>query len=254
MLRGDRLALTSTTAADVSRGSVFLIFAFLGIESALVPSGEVKDPSRTMPRAIGIAMVVVVFVYLAIQLVTQSALGGALGASKTPVADAAGILLGGWGRTTILIGSTISMFGYVSGMTLGVPRMLYAFGRDGFLPRSFASVNERFRTPHVAIVVQALITIALALSGQFERLAIIANASILIVYAACALAVFQLRRKNSRLDSPPFVAPLGPVIPGLAFLAIVWLMTSVTRSEWLAVGIPIAVALVVFGVRKAVAR
>jgi amino acid transporter len=132
--------------------------------------------------------------------------------------------------------------------------MLYAFGRDGFLPRSFASVNERFRTPHVAIVVQALITIALALSGQFERLAIIANASILIVYAACALAVFQLRRKNSRLDSPPFVAPLGPVIPGLAFLAIVWLMTSVTRSEWLAVGIPIAVALVVFGVRKAVAR
>lgn len=253
-LKGDRLALTSTTASDVSRGSVFLIFAFLGIESALVPSGEVKDPSRTMPRAIGIAMVGVVFVYLAIQLVTQSALGGALGASKTPVADAAGTLLGGWGRTTILIGSTISMFGYVSGMTLGVPRMLYAFGRDGFLPRPFAAVNERFRTPHIAIIVQALITIVLALSGQFERLAIIANASILIVYAACALAVFQLRRRNVRLDSSPFVAPFGPAIPALAFLAIVWLMTSVKQSEWLAVAIPIGIALVVFGVRKAVAR
>jgi APA family basic amino acid/polyamine antiporter len=226
-------------------------FAFLGIESALVPSGEVKDPSRTVPRAIAIAMIGVVIVYLAIQIVAQSALGTELGASKTPVADAAGVLLGSWGRTAILVGSTVSMFGYVSGMTLGVPRVLYAFGRDGFLPKPFAAVHERYRTPHIAILAQVIVSIALAVTGTFERLAIIANGSILIVFAVCALAIFQLRRKNVRLEKDPFVAPLGGVIPALAFLAILWLMTSLTPQEWIAVGVAVAAAVVVFAATRA---
>ena len=250
-LQPDRLAVTSPPAADLARGSIFLMFAFLGIESALVPSGEVKDPSRTVPRAIAIAMVGVVIVYLAIQIVAQSALGTALGASKTPVADAAGVLLGPWGRTAILVGSTVSMFGYVSGMTLGVPRVLYAFGRDGFLPKAFAAVHERYRTPHVAILAQVIVSIALAVTGTFERLAIIANGSILIVFAACALAIYQLRRKNVRLEKDPFVAPLGGVIPALAFLAILWLMTSLTLPEWIAVGVAVAAAVVVFAATRA---
>jgi amino acid transporter len=245
-----RLAITHTTGADLARGSIFLMFAFLGIESALVPSGEVKDPSRTVPRAIAIAIVSVVVVYLAVQLVAQSALGDALGASNTPVADAGGKLLGGWGRTFILVGSTVSMFGYVSGMTLGTPRALYAFARDGFLPRAVGVVNERFRTPHVAILIQVVVTIALALSGEFEKLAIIANGAILLVYAGCALAVFRLRSKDVRLESKPFIAPLGPVIPALAFLAILWLMTSLKREEWLAVLIAVTAALIIYAATR----
>jgi amino acid transporter len=203
-----------------------------------------------MPRAIAIAMVAVVIVYLAIQLVAQSALGAALGSSKTPVADAAGALLGPWGRTFILVGSSISMFGYVSGMTLGAPRVLYAFGRDGFLPAALAAVHDRYRTPHVAIFVQVIITIALALSGTFEKLAIIANGAILLVYATCALAVFRLRARNVHLEHPPFVAPFGPVIPALACLAIVWLMTSLALNEWLAVLVAIAAALALYLVTR----
>ncbi|HET9424083.1 MAG TPA: APC family permease [Gemmatimonadaceae bacterium] len=250
-LNGDRLEIAAAPkVGDLARGSIFLIFAFLGIESALVPSGEVKDPARTMPRAIAIAMIGIVIVYMCVQLVSQSALGDALGTSKTPVADAAGALLGSWGRTTILVGSTISMFGYVSGMTLAVPRMLYAFGRDGFLPKPFAAVHERFRTPHVAIVVQALISMALAVTGTFERLAIIANGSILIVYGACALAVFQLRRRDVRGDQPPFVAPLGGIVPALALLAILWLMTSLTAPEWVAMGVAVLAALAIYAVTR----
>jgi amino acid transporter len=245
-LKADRLVLTSAPTGDLARGSIMLMFAFLGIESALVPSGEVRDPSRTIPRAIAIAMIGVVIVYVLVQLVTQSALGNALGTSATPVADAAGVLLGSWGRTFILVGSTISMFGYVSGMTLGVPRMLYAFGRDGFLPTPFAAVHDRYRTPHVAIIVQVVISIVLAVSGTFEQLAILANGAILLVYAACALAIFKLRQRNVRLEQEPFVAPLGPVIPLLAFVAIVWLMTSLKSNEWLAVLVAIVAASLVF--------
>ena len=257
-LNGDRLALATPKATDVARGSIFLMFAFLGVESALMPSGEVKDPSRTIPRAIAIAMTAVVIVYLSVQLVAQSALGPALGASATPVADAAGVLLGPGGRTFILVGSAISMFGYVSGMTLGAPRALYAFGRDGFFPGAIAAVHERYRSPHIAIIVQAVITIALAVTGTFEKLAILGNSTILLVYGACAVAVFRLRAKNVRLESEPFVAPLGPVIPALACLAIAWLLTSLTLAEWAAVLIPIVIAVLLYltsrGRRAAMAK
>ena len=246
-LRGDRLAIAQAPAVgDLARGSIFLMFAFLGIESALVPSGEVRNPSRTVPRAIAIAIGLVVVIYVCIQLVAQSALGDALADSTTPVADAAGALLGPWGRTMILVGSAVSMFGYVSGMTLSVPRMLYAFGRDGFLMKGMASVHPKFRTPHIAIAVQTLINIALATTGTFEQLAIAANGSILLVYGACAVAVIQLRRKGVRSGGEPFVVPLGGLVPALAFIAIAWLLTSLTRREWAALGAVALVALVGF--------
>jgi basic amino acid/polyamine antiporter, APA family len=257
-LDADRLAVTVPQPGDMARGSVFLMFAFLGVESALVPSGEVKDPARTIPRAIAIAMISVVIVYLAIQLVTQSAMGDALGQSKTPVADAAGVLLGGWGRTFILVGSAVSMLGYVSGMTLGVPRVLYAFARDGFLPATVASVHDRHRTPYVAIAIQAILNIILATTGTFEMLAILGNSTILLVYGACALGIFRLRARNVRLEREPFVAPFGPAIPVLACVAIAWLLTSLTGNEWLATIAPIGLAVVVYlvsrGRRAAMAR
>ena len=81
---------------------------------------------------------------------------------------AAAVVMGAPGRTLILVGSALSMLGYTSGMTLAVPRMLFAFGRDGFLPRQFAAVHPRFHTPHVAIIVQSILVIIVAVSGSFE--------------------------------------------------------------------------------------
>ena len=98
----------------------------------------------------------------------------------------------------ILVGSTLSMFAYVSGMTLAVPRMLFAFGRDGFLPAALASVHPRCRTPHVAIVVQVIVVAALALLANFEKLAVVANVTGLLVYGACCLAGAELRRRDVR--------------------------------------------------------
>ena len=249
-LSAERIGFRMPSPAPLARGSVFLIFAFLGVESALVPSGEVRDAARTVPRAIAIALSVVVVVYMLVQLVTQVTLGGDLASSKTPVADAAWSLMGGGGRTIILAGTAISMFGYVSGMTLAVPRMLFAFGRDGFGVRQLAAVHERYRTPHVAIAVQALINVGLATTGTFEQLAIAANGSVLLVYAVCAIAVLVLRKRNVRTETAPFVAPLGGAVPILAFASILWLLLSLTLSEWAALGIVTGVAFAIFAATR----
>src|SRR5438270_760467 len=147
---GSRVAMTGGPYAyiEVAFGP---FVGFLGVEAALVPSGEMKNPARTVPRAVLLAIGVVALLYVSVQVVSQGILGAALVNAKTPVADAGGAALGSWGRTLILIGSTLSMFGYVSGMTLAVPRMLYAFARDGFLPRALASIHPRFHTPFLAI-------------------------------------------------------------------------------------------------------
>lgn len=232
--------------SDVARASTVLLFAFLGVETALVPGGEVRDSARTVPRAIFIAMAGVTLLYLAVQIVSQGILGPSLAGQKTPLAEAAAVALGAPGRTLILVGSTVSMFGYVSGMTLAVPRMLFAFGRDGFLPAPLAAVHARFRTPHVAIIVQSLIVIALAVSGSFEKLAIIANGSVLLVYGACCLAVIELRRRKVQEGGTPFRVPFAAAIPMLATLIIIWLLTSLTGDEWKALLVVLAVAIVVY--------
>jgi len=244
--RGNLAWHATPASSDVARASAVLIFAFLGVETALVPSGEVRDTSKTVPRAIFTAMIVVTLLYLAIQIVTQGILGPALVGQKTPLAEAAAVALGAPGRALILVGSAVSIFGYVSGMTLAVPRMLFAFGRDGFLPAPLAAVHERFRTPYVAIIVQTLIVIGLAVSGSFEKLAIIANGSILLVYAACCLAVIELRRRKVQESGAPFRVPFAAAIPVLAVLVIVWLMTSLTAEEWKALLVVVAVAIVVY--------
>ena len=128
---------------------LLLIFAFVGIEVALMPSGEVKDPARTVPRAIYLALAVTTVLYLLIQLVAQGILGDSLGKFPTaPLAEAAARFLGEPGRNMMLAGASISAFGFLASDVLSSPRVLFAFGRDGFLPKAFARCPSAF--PHTA--------------------------------------------------------------------------------------------------------
>ena len=181
-------------AGDVARTSLLLIFAFAGIECALVPSGEVRDTARTVPRAIALAMIGITVLYIALQVVAQGILGAGLAqATVAPLADAAGASLGGWARSLLLVGASISMFGYLGGMTLSMPRMVFALARDGFLPRALAARRIRCTaSPQAAIVVQSMLALALAITGTFEKLAILANVSALALYFGCALAAWKL--------------------------------------------------------------
>lgn len=230
----------------VSRASILLMFAFLGVESALVPSGEVIDPARTVPRAIFAAMAAVTILYIVIQVVAQGLLGAALASDPTPLASAAAVALGPAGRSMILVGSIVSMFGYVSGMMLSVPRMVFALARDGFLPRVVARTHPVRGTPYVAIAVQTVIVAILAVFGIFEVLAVAANVAILLVYAACALAVLELRRRDVRMGGIPFRIPAGRAVPLAAFAVIVLMLSSVQRNEWMAALAVVIVASLVY--------
>lgn len=250
-VNGENLAIAEMPApATISRAAIVLVFAFSGIETALVPSGEVRDPVRTVPRAIFLAMFSITLLYIALQFVAQGVLGGALATSKTPLADAAGVVFGPAGRTMLLVGVVISTFGYLSGMALAVPRALYAFARDGFLPRQLAAVHPSWKTPHVAIILQVTLTCTLAITSGFDGLAIISNVAALLVYFACAVAAWELRRRNVQAGGTPFRVPGAAIVPVLACLVIVGLLTSITPQEWLVLVEVFAVATIVFFISR----
>jgi amino acid transporter len=254
-VRSDNLVWTTTpAAADVARTSLLLIFAFAGIEVALVPSGEVRDTARTVPRAIALAMLAITALYLLLQVVTQGILGdGLASATAAPLADAAGASLGGWARTLLLAGAAISMFGYLGGMTLAMPRTLYAFARDGFLPRALAALDPRHRTPQAAIAVQSLVSLALAVTGTFERLAIFANVSALALYFGCALAAWRLRASDVSASASAG-ASVRAVVPWLACAVIAWLLTGLTWTEWLGFGVCVLIATIIYVLRRGLGK
>jgi basic amino acid/polyamine antiporter, APA family len=236
--------------SQVAQASAILIFAFLGVETALVPSGEVHEPERTVPRAVFLAIAVVTIFYLGLHVVAQGILGPALAQQKTPLAEAAGIAMGDGARRAVLGASVLSMLIYTSGMMLGVPRLLFAFGRDGFAPRLLAAVHPRFHTPHVAIVVQAALIAGLAISGTFERLALLGNAAVLLSYVACCAAAWQLRRKDVRMTATRYDVPGGGIAPPIALVFIGWLLSGMTAAEWAASAVVVVLAALVYAVRR----
>ena len=239
------LTWTSTPpAADIARTCALLIFAFAGIECAMVPSGEVRDVERTIPRAIAIGMIFVTILYMILQVVAQGILGPALPGAATPLADAARASLGGWAGALLLAGASISTFGHMGGMTLSIPRMIYAFGRDGYLPRTFAQLSSGSQAPVAAILLHVVLAFVLASTGTFEKLAIMGNVSALGLYLGCALASWQLRRAAGE------ATVAAAIVPVLACLVIAWMLTSLTRGEWLAFGSCIVGASLLYMVRS----
>ena len=228
-----------------------VIFAFSGIESALAPSGEVRAPARTVPRASFLALAAVTVLYLAIQWVALGVLGGALaGTGATPLAAAARVFAGEAGRVLLIAGATVSMLGYLSGNMLAVPRSLYALARDGFLPGALAAVHPRFRTPHLAVMLYAVMVIGLALSGTFERLAVLSNLAAFVLYILCAIAVWRLRQLGVRADGEPFVIPGGPLVPiATCVLNAGLIVETGTAHERLGLVALCGIAVLLYGIR-----
>jgi len=230
-------------AAGLGRATVLTMFALAGMEVPLCAGGEIRDPARTVPRALATALVFVVLLYVTIHLVAQGALGAGLADSQAPLADA--LAKGGsGGRALLLTVGAISMFGYLAGDTLGASRILFAFGRDGLLPRRLAAVHPDTRAPHVAIVVHALAAALLAMTGSFAVLAPIASVAIIVVYLGCCAAAWKLAER---------AGPAAAAVPLLAIAGLLWVASHSTGPEFLAVGAVLLVGSVVYLVGRRIA-
>jgi amino acid transporter len=255
-IRAEHLrGITQTTASQLGATSLVLFFAFCGSETALIPGGEIKHGARSVPKAIFAALCAILTVYCGLQFVAQGVLGDALPrAAGAPLAAVADRIAGPPGRTLLLVGAALSMFGLLAGDLLANPRAIFGLASDRLLPSPLLRVHRRFHTPWVAIVTYAGLALLLALSSAFEQLARAASAAILVIYAAVAAATIQLRRANVQSDDAPFVVPGGHAVPLLTLIVVGWLLMYTQRAEAVGLAIVIAVFAAGYAITTAVRR
>jgi basic amino acid/polyamine antiporter, APA family len=202
MHRANFTPVTHPTTADFGRALILALFVLTGMEAPLAASGEVAQPSRTIPRALGMAMVSVTLVYIAIQVIAQGILGRALADSTVPLADAMARINPAL-RLLMLAGAALSMFGWMGSDILGSPRILFALGRDGLLPRVLGRVHPRTHAPYVAILCYAALATALALTGTFAELAVLSTLATAAFYLGGCLAAWRLARNGVATAGAP---------------------------------------------------
>ena len=230
---------------DFSVGILLLVYAFSGFELAVIAGGESRDPRRDLPRALLIAMAVVTVFYVAIQAVAIGTLP-LLATSSRPLSDAAGRFLGPTGAALIAAGAMISIAGNLNVVMLAGPRLPFAMAQRRELPAWLASTHVRFHTPHVAILVTAVIMLVATLSGTFVYALTVSVIARLLSYSATCAALPVLRR---RANAPPaaFLATGGGAAAVVALVVVAWLLSNSTSSEAMAAAIAAAVGLLVYG-------
>ena len=229
----------------VGRAVILAMFAFMGMETSLSASGEVARPEQTIPRALALAMVSVTLLYMGIQIVAQGILGPALALSKVPLADAMGEISPAL-RWLMLAGAAISMFGFLSSDILSTPRVLFAFARDGLLPRALGRVHARSHAPHVAIICYALLAIALALTGTFAELAVLSALTTAPLYIAGCAAAWQLDRRGVSQTGQPLNFRWLGVATILGITSMLAMITLGERKEIIGLAVLIGVSVAVY--------
>ena len=224
---------------------ILAVFAMCGMETVLGASGEVANPARTLPRALFGAMLFVVALYVAIQIISQGLLGPSLAHSATPLADAMGVFSGGL-RVLLLAGAALSMFGWIASDILGAPRILFAFARDEFLPAVFGRVHHRSRVPHVAICVHATLAAGLAVSGSFVPLATMSTLYTASLYILVCTSAFLLRKRDVATAGEPLGFRIVPLCAAIAISSMAGLCLA---ADWMEIGgllVTIAAGVVIY--------
>ena len=199
-------------------------FAFGGYYQLCNMSEEVKNPQKTLPRALLLGIGVITAVYILMTFVSVGALGvDKLAASSAPVADVATEIFGGAGGGVVAICVIISIIGALSALMMGAPRVGFAMGRDGVFLRSFGSLQKRFGTPWVAIICYAVVAIIFLWTGSFYTLLMMNVFFGRFMDLLIAVSLWWLRRKHPEMERPlkmwGYPVTLILVIALTAFLA-----------------------------------
>jgi APA family basic amino acid/polyamine antiporter len=210
------LGLFAAMAVAMSKA----LFSYDAWNSLTFAAEEVKDPERTLPRALILGTLGVTVVYCsAVAIYLYMVPIGEMFAVKDNriAAEAASRALGPAGAAFIAIAIMISTFGCVNGLTLAGPRVVYAMARDGLFFRSMREIHREFRTPARALVLHGLVAAALTLTGTYSDLLTLTAFSSLLFNILTVIGLFVLRRTQPGLNRP--YRALGyPILPGLYVL------------------------------------
>ena len=224
-IRGEVLAAQPVVTPDWREAVLLMVFAYGGFESMVIAASEARNPRQDTAYALIAAGAIVTLLYCLLQIVIVGVLPHA-GSVTTPVASALEQLLGPRGATLGSAAVVLSVYGWLTGFTLMMPRVLYSMAQHGELPALLGRVHPQFRTPYVAVVINAIVALVMSLYSSFAGAATFAAIARLAVFAVTCAALIQLRKRRGA--SPGFQVPGGPIVSVAGVTFALWLLS--TRS------------------------
>jgi APA family basic amino acid/polyamine antiporter len=219
---------------------VLIFWAYVGFELVTVPSDEIYDSKRTIPKAIALGMGVVALFYIITNFVIVGVVPWQqLSQSSAPLTLAGYALLAGFGALFITAGALLSISGSDEAGILSSSRIPYAMAGDGLLPRIFARKHPKYETPYMALIIQGVITGIAAIFGTISGLIILSVFTLLFCYILTCIAVFPLRKKYGRGTKIPSIVPVLGVIISIYIMSQSNLIQIVTGVILIVAGIPI---------------
>jgi APA family basic amino acid/polyamine antiporter len=207
-----------------------VMFAYGGWQTAGFISGELVRPKRDMVIGLLAGVAGVITIYVVVNVVCLRALGvDGLAATKTPASAVMRMVLGERGGQLIALGIAISTLGFLSQGMLTAPRVYFAMAQDGLFFRSVASVHPKTRVPVLAIALQGVIAIVIAISGSYEQILSYVVSTDFIFFGLTGLSLFIFRRRE--VDGSAHFRSPGHPLTTLIFTASCWLVVIATIRE-----------------------
>ncbi|MET9950310.1 amino acid permease [Streptomyces sp. NPDC006339] len=239
--RAGRLGLDGDVpAGGVLQAAGLLFFAFAGYARIATLGEEVRDPERTIPRAVPLTLGIALAVYAAVAVCVLAVLGPAgLAASPAPLADAARAADAAWLVPVVTVGAAVAALGALLSLILGVSRTTLAMARDGHLPVTLAAVHPRFRVPHHAELAVGAVVAAVAATADVRGAIGFSSFGVLVYYGIANASAWTLGRRERPLaalglagcGALAFALPPTAVLAGVGVLAVGVVAYAVSRGR-----------------------
>jgi len=245
----------------VSAAAAIIFFSYIGFDAVSTAAEEAKDPARDMPFGIIMSLVVCTVLYILLSIVMTGIAPWKQLGTPEPMITAlqyaqgpAGLL--SFSRFIIALGAVAAMGSVLLVFQLGQPRIFFSMSRDGLLPKAFAKVHPKFRTPYVGTILTGCFVATFAAFANIAEVVDLTNIGTLFAFVLVSAGVIFLRRTEP--DRPrPFRVPGVPYTPIISILACFYLMYQLPGITWIRFGIWLAVGLVfyfLYGYKHSVLR
>ena len=246
--------------AGIKAGAAIVFFAYIGFDAVSTVAEETRNPKRDLPIGIIGSLIICTFIYMIVAavftgIIPYELLHSSLAHEKAePLTMAMKYVKLDWVAGIVAFGSVVAHTAVLLVFQLGQPRIFFSMARDGLLPKTFARVHPRFKTPHVTTMLTGLVVAIFSAFMNIDEMVDLTNIGTLFAFALVCLGVIIMRVKEPDRQRA-FKVPFSPWLPILGIIACIFLMTGLPLVTWERFGIWLLLGAVVYflyGMRKSV--
>jgi len=226
-------------------GAAIVFFAYIGFDAVSTAAEETRNPGRDLPRGIIGSLIISTVIYIAVAAVVTGMVPWFDLHTAEPLTVAMNRYNLAWASGIVAVGSVAAHTAVLLVFQLGQPRIFFSMARDGLLPKAFARVHPKYRTPHVTTILTGVLVAAFASFANIEEMVDLTNIGTLFAFALVSAGVIVLRRTHPEAKRP-FRVPLVPWLPIVAVGACLFLAAGLPLITWIRFAVWLAAGLTIY--------